>query len=163
MIDQLIIKHRNTGIVVDANLLVLHVVGRAGRDLITRCKRTEVFTPEDFDLLQLVLKEFRSIITTPHILTEVSNLTESIKGDLRRTLLDTFVLELNTFHEQFRAAEVLTGHPGFRLLGLSDTGIADLAQRSHLVITVDFLLYAHLVEREFDVINFNHLRTFFNG
>ena len=42
-------------IVIDANLLVLLVVGLTDRALIAKHKRTKTFEPEDFDLLTRLL------------------------------------------------------------------------------------------------------------
>ena len=60
-------------ILIDANLLVLLVVGRTRRSLIADHKRLSSFTAEDYDLLLSVIGS-RTIVVTPNTLTEASNL-----------------------------------------------------------------------------------------
>ena len=50
---------------------------------ITTFKRTQQFVEEDFQLLRLLLGYFDKIITTPNILTEVSNLAGHLEGNLK--------------------------------------------------------------------------------
>ena len=82
-VEGLIGKYRNVGVLVDTNILLLHVVGSTNKQRITQFKRTrERFTIEDFDLLQRILCLFSKVTTTQSILTEVSNLGSRIKlGD----------------------------------------------------------------------------------
>ena len=70
----LIARYRERGAVVDTNLLLLFLIGSYRVDLIRRFKRTQRYFPDDFHLLRRFLSEFRQIVVTPHILTEVTNL-----------------------------------------------------------------------------------------
>jgi len=74
---QLIHKHRGRGLLVETNLLLLYLIGRTNQNQISKFKRTQVFTIEDFDLLGRFMGKFKTLITTPHVLTELSNLGES--------------------------------------------------------------------------------------
>ena len=60
--------------VLDANVLLLRVVGRAGRGIVGRHKRLRPFKDEDFDLLARQTATARRLVTTPNVLTEVANL-----------------------------------------------------------------------------------------
>ncbi|HEY7305310.1 MAG TPA: hypothetical protein VH601_14395 [Bryobacteraceae bacterium] len=64
------------GLLIDTNLLVLFAVGSVNRDRIETFKRTRRYTAEDFDLLLRVLGNWGVRYTTPHVLAEVSNLTD---------------------------------------------------------------------------------------
>src|SRR6266481_2713988 len=77
-LDELIRRHASNGVLIDANLLLLHVVGAHDRRLVSTFKRLSAFAPEDLDTLVAVTRHFRSILVTPHILTEVSNLAGSL-------------------------------------------------------------------------------------
>jgi hypothetical protein len=70
----LIKKHRTKGVLINANLLVLYLVGSTNKNRIPTFKRTQVYTIEDFELLQGLIAYLGDVITTPHVLTEVSNL-----------------------------------------------------------------------------------------
>ncbi len=74
-LKQLIQKHKSKGILIDTNLLLLYIVGLANVRQIRDFGRTSQFTTDDFETVNIVVKLFdRKIITTPHILTQVSDL-----------------------------------------------------------------------------------------
>lgn len=73
----LIEKHRSKGVLVDANLLVLFLVGRLSRRRILEFKRTQNFTIEDFDPLSNLINWFGKLVATPHVLSQVSDLTDA--------------------------------------------------------------------------------------
>lgn len=71
-------------VVVDANLMVLLVVGAASKNYIARHKRLRNhYTVYDFELLGLLVAEFSDIVVLPHILAEVSNIARQIDGPAR--------------------------------------------------------------------------------
>ena len=64
-------------IVIDANLLVLLVVGAVDRRLVGKHRRVKNFAMEDYDLLLDLLQETpHPVVVTPNTLTEASNLLE---------------------------------------------------------------------------------------
>lgn len=73
-LEQLLIEYRTEGVVADTNLLLLYVVGAHDPERIGRFPRTDTYTEDDFDLLERLLGYFETAVTTPPILTEVSNL-----------------------------------------------------------------------------------------
>ena len=84
LVDDVIRRHRSTGIVVDTNVLLLFLIGSFGRTWVSSFKNTSRYVPEDFDTISMVLGEFDKIIATPNILTELSNLAGQL-GDPSRT------------------------------------------------------------------------------
>ena len=48
----LVKKHRANGLLLDTNLLVLFLVGRANKRRIADFKRTQAYTVEDYELLE---------------------------------------------------------------------------------------------------------------
>jgi hypothetical protein len=159
-VDELIAKHRANGLLIDANLLVLYLVGKTNKNRIPTFKRTQQYTVEDFELLELLIANFLTLVTTPHVLTEASNLsalhTEELKV-LRGLFKDT-VEQMREFYDESRS---IVADPAFARLGLTDAAIATLCRRSMLVLTDDLPLHLALLNRGADSINFNHLRTFF--
>jgi len=77
-------------VVVDANLLVLLVVGAASRRLISRHKRLSDYAIEDFELLGLILADFDEIVLLPHVVAEVSTLARQIDGPAFGQVQDAF-------------------------------------------------------------------------
>jgi len=72
----LIDKHRAKGVLVDTNLLVLFLIGLVNKRRILSFKRTQYFTVEDFDLLSRLIDWLGRLVTTPHVLSPVSDLTD---------------------------------------------------------------------------------------
>src|SRR5215471_13297052 len=127
---RLIDRHRQHGILVDANLLLLLVVGRFDEQRIGRFERTRDFVLEDFRLLELIVRQFSKILSTPHVLTEVSNLATKFEppGSFR----DMFRQTIETIDERNCAAKTVTANKYFRKLGLTDAAILSLADRQFL-------------------------------
>ena len=76
-------RYHSRGVLVDTNILLLYFVGKFKREQVPNFKRTAQFTPEDFDLLFRLLSRFDHIVTTPNVLSEVSNLSAQL-GERRR-------------------------------------------------------------------------------
>jgi hypothetical protein len=117
-------------VVVDANLLVLLVVGSASRDYIAKHKRLQDYTIYDFELLGLIIADFSDIVLLPHILVEVSSLARKIDNPARteiqnalRTLITTATeLPVQSIHGAQRDE--------FFELGLTDAVILHLCDLS---------------------------------
>jgi len=157
--EQLIGAHRERGILVDSGLLLLLFVGLCDRGRIQTFKRTRMFTESDFDLLQGIVRRFDLLVTTPNILTEVSNLLGQLPDNLHAQYFATFARSLQEgVNEYYIPSGQLALQDHFPRLGLTDTGIIEQARNGNLVLTVDLPLYNRLCELGVDAINFNHFR-----
>jgi len=151
---------RANGLLIDTNLLVLLIVGSVNRDRISRFKRTTAYSSADWDLLTGILEQISHRYTLPHVLAEVSALTD-LKGpelEVARTVLLRLIRE-------FRELEITSSQacaaPLYMRLGLADAAIAEAARLHHCsVLTNDSALYAALAEEGSSVAMFNHLRDF---
>jgi hypothetical protein len=145
--------------VIDANLLLLIIVGNVRRSYITEFKRTTQFDPESYDLLVRVLGEFDEWIATPNSLTEVSNLLK--KGPvepLRSKLRDEFISIVEQICEIYVPSSVVVAAQEFRHLGLADTGQLEVLGENSELLSVDAVACAAAWERGLRATNFNHLR-----
>ena len=133
-------------------------MGLYSRKGIEGFKRTRQFTSEDFDCLARVLQLFKHVVTTPNILTEVSNLLGQLPQGIRRPVFQIVSRVIQAFYEEFTLSRDLAQESCFPMFGLTDTGIVQSAKGKFLVLTDDFRLAGYLAKREIDVINFNHLR-----
>lgn len=159
IMDEVLARYRSKGVLVDANLLVLYVVGMFDPKEIARHKRTRTFTPEDFKLLARVLDYFDCVVTTPHVLAEVSNLAGQI-GDHARFGVFTALSEvIPGFSEEHVPSAELVKDPSFTRFGLTDSSIMHHAKGKFLVLSDDFRLTQYLQYHGVEAINFNHLRT----
>jgi hypothetical protein len=151
---------RTEGLLIDSNLLLLLFVGLYDRSRIEKFKRTAQFTVKDFKLLVGFIKRFKDVVTTPSILTEVSNLLGQLPDNMRYYFWQHFAYGLKNLHEHYTASRELGDEEAFPKLGLTDTAILHAANGKYLVLTDDFRLTQYLLSQNIDVINFNHLRTF---
>ena len=59
------------------------MIGSYQRSKIDIFKHAATFTAGDYDVLVAILQQFSTAVTTPHILTEVSNLSNSLPEYLK--------------------------------------------------------------------------------
>lgn len=155
-IGRLVARYATAGVLIDAQLLLVYFVGRFDRARIVGFKRTAAYTAEDYDRLILFLRPFQKVVTTPNVLTEVSNFLDSrwplefYQGLAR----DVALLEE---HHIPSADLVRSAH--FAKLGLSDLAIVQLVKGRFLTITADLPLYHYMVTTGVDAVNFWHLST----
>jgi len=149
---------RANGLLIDTNLLVLLIVGSVNRDRISRFKRTTGYSSADWDLLIGILEQISHRYTLPHVLAEVSTLTD-LKGpdlEVARVVLLRLIEELREF--QITSADACAT-PLYMRLGLTDAVIAEAARLHRCsVLTNDSGLHAALAQEGSSVVMFNHLR-----
>lgn len=152
--------YRDKGLLllIDTNLLLLFFVGLQSRQDIARFKRTNAFTPHDFEFLAGVISSFKLVVTTPSILTEVSNLLGQFHYWNRNIIFEGFAKAIQRFQEEFIPSRELANEPFFPKFGLTDTGIIQSARGKFLVLTDDFELAGYLESQAIAVSNFNQLR-----
>jgi len=154
----LIEKHRSRGALIDANLLLLYLIGKTNKGRIRDFKPCDKFEEEDFDLLERLAAYLGKLMTTPHILTEVSNLAKLRDRELFafRQGYKVLVEQMDEFYDVSRA---VVADVSFMRLGLTDAAIAMFSRRNLLVLTLDLDLFLMLQRRGVDVVNFNHIRA----
>jgi hypothetical protein len=142
-------------LLVDTNVLLLHVIGSWDRGQITRFKRTRSFTSDDFDLLQQTFARYAGLLATPGVFAEVSNLV----GNMHDRVAPTMRLVYHPFEERTVGFQQVLADRAFPRLGFADCAIAQVAGPDVHVLTDDVHLYSELAYRGLSVTNFNHLRS----
>jgi len=146
-------------LLIDTNILLLLVVGRTDPDQIIRFKRTrDRFDRDDYDRLLDYMRHFRVTVTTPHILTEASNLLAAFHGTRLHRSREVFARIVRFVTEHIDPASELVARPQFVYLGLTDVGIIRAATPDTTVLTDDAVLAAALLSLGRNVRNFNQLR-----
>ncbi len=154
----LIARFRSSGLLIDTILLLLLCVGSVDPGMIAKHKRIHAYTRSDFELLSNFVDRFDWVVTTPNILTEVSNLVVYGEKEPRRSkLVDALRALLIRFHEDYRRSSEVAGNPAFLRFGLTDACIGIVAADRHLVLTDDLKLASHLASIGVNCVNFNHL------
>ena len=159
MLDALVCRYRDKGVLVDANLLIGYLMGLLGRRFLDNCRSTKVFTMEDFELLKVFLARFKLLVTTPHVLTEVSNLSGRLPQKMHEEFRLGFRKLIGMMNEQHEPAVRVVAQDSFLKLGVADAAITLIAPGNFLVLTDESALAGTLRKRGVDVLNFNDIRT----
>lgn len=154
--EELFLRFRGRQVLLDTNLLLLFLVGSYERKRIRNFKRTSTFSESDFDLLAAFLQAFSRILTTPHILTEVSNLAGSLPSHLQSSWSAHFSRNVDGFVEVFEESRTLVSSAVFSRFGLTDAAITSLSSRA-LIVTEDFRLSGFLRAQKMPTMNFRDL------
>jgi hypothetical protein len=132
-----LVRHRT--VLLDTNLLILFILGRHRKTLIPRFMHTKQYSIEDFELLENLMRRFHLLITTPNILTEVSNLSGRLDSKEQSLFRDSFRIEIEKLEERHLASREAAKTPAFWKLGLTDSVVA-ATPGDFLVMTDDLAL-----------------------
>ena len=149
------------GYFIDANLLVLLVVGDEDRGLITRHRRLRGYTADDYDRLLDITAAAERVFVTPNTLTEASNLlARTAPGSRALPAPGTgSALLIHESEEVVVSSSDASSNTEFRRLGLTDAALLQVVTADTPVITVDLGLYvAAAREDPSAALNFPHYR-----
>jgi hypothetical protein len=157
---KLVLSHRSPGIIVDANLILLLLVGARSPAQIEQFKPTKAhFVAADYFRLNEILSSVDRFVVTHHILTEVSNFlgkasTQTDTSEYRHYLAEN----IENFDIQDVPISTIMGTSDdkqiFRKLGLTDAGIIHLARKGYLILTIDFALAQYIQSDGHDSFNY---------
>jgi hypothetical protein len=149
-------------LLLDTSLLLLLLAGIAAPQSVGRLKRLREYEREDLERLLAIARDASGLVTTPNIVTELTNLTTwfdagtriLVHGVLRQALvqwLEVYVPSLDAARD-----------PAFDRIGASDCAVVSAVQGHPeprpLVVTVDLDLCLLLGRRGLDCLTFNHGR-----
>jgi hypothetical protein len=143
-------------VALDANLLVLLVVGLASDTYVTQHKRLKAFTIADYQLLQGLLANTPEVFVSPHTLTEASNLIGQIAEPALSHIRRVFRQLLAKFTETTIASRKAADDVAFLRLGLTDAVLLDETFHDLTLLTTDLALYLEASRRGRTAINFHH-------
>lgn len=143
-------------IILDANLLVLLVVGLTSRSYIVRHKRLAAYSANDFDLLVKLIGSPSRIVVTPNTVTETSNLTAQITEPARTQIMAVMGRLLQKTEEVYIESRIAATHKSFSRLGVTDSVLLNVMAEDRTLLTVDLDLYIAATRRGLKAVNFNH-------
>lgn len=146
-------------IALDANLLVLLIVGHRARKFVEKHKRLRQFNGDDFDLLKDVLDASDGVVATPNVLTEASNLvvygvSEPLRSEFRQTLREL----AGALLEHYQPSRIASEEPEFINLGLADCAWFGCLDSETVFITDDLDLFNAATSRGVVAYNFTLMR-----
>lgn len=135
-----------SAVLIDANVLVLLVVGLTSPALIREHKRLRRYDEAAYDLLAERLGRASRVIVTPNVTTEASNLLSRGTLKLRDETMTTFAVLLRslgtpTLAETYVPSNTATERREFIRLGLTDAAILTLERQGAVLLTDDLDLY----------------------
>jgi hypothetical protein len=145
-------------LLLDSNLFLLLAIGSYDTGLIQTFKRVGHYSLADYKILAHFASGFRDIIVTPHVLTEVSNLANSLQPHVKGRWFDHLSMRIAEVEERQVPAEELAALPEFRIFGLTDAALSFLAD-TLVVATADERLRSHLQRRGLQAIGFDEIRA----
>lgn len=149
------------GVIVDANLLLLLIIGSSNIDDVARHRRLHpTYNAKDFQILIAFLSSFETVLVTPSTLAELSNLISYSNDDIAiraRFVMRNFVHE---FLERYDPSEQVVEDADFPRLGLADAAQLIAAKTGFLLITTDAHLYVAALQRGYEAVNFDYLRLY---
>ncbi len=163
--ELLFTRFKGKSVLLDSNLLLVFLTGSLGPRVFERFKRISSYSMDDYDLLVSFVACFSTLLTTPHILTEVSNLANSLPSWYKPEWYEKLAALIRCqnvaiqVHEKWIPAFELACFPEFSEFGITDSAVAKLCCES-LVVTEDYRLSGVLQSRNIPVINYCDLRNF---
>ena len=147
------------GYFLDANLLVLLVVGSESREIILRHGRLEHYSPEDYDILLDLLRDADRLFVTPNTLTEASNLIGQHGEPECSRLMGRLQYLMHQSREIVVTSTTASSNPAFAKLGLADAALLDAVTADTPLLTVYFPLFLEAIKNGEDrAVNFTPLR-----
>ena len=147
---------------IDANLLVLLVVGETDKALISKHRRTKAYQVEDYErLVRLINQSGREVFVTPNTLTEASNLLAQHGEPERSRIFGTLQALIEKTEERVVESRVASRNSDFKRLGLTDAALLEVVSASNPLVTVDLDLYRAALKKGAEAaFNFSHYRNF---
>jgi hypothetical protein len=123
-------------IVLDANLLLLLVIGSNSREFVGKHKRLEAYSPDDFDLLTDVVSSFDEMVVTPNVLTEASNLLGyGVREPWLSRFQEGFRALVEGVQESYIRSTDGVARSEFPRLGLTDSILLELLRDQGVLLT----------------------------
>ena len=155
--ERLARKHATSGLLIDTNLLLLLLVGRYDPRRVSSFKRTMKYSRREFGLMQEYVSRFKTLWTTPQILTETDNLGRQLGSHEHKAFAAHVRGFIRDGSEAIINSKQAAEHEVFPRLGYCDTTTL-LKSKDCLLISDDLPLYLAVTGAGCDVINFNHIR-----
>jgi len=165
-IKRYIIRDRPEGLIIDTNLLILFLIGKFEVEFIDKCKLTcNNYSRDDYNLLCQIIKLFKKVIITPHVITEISNLSR--KAIIDEKLINYFkifieFLKTPSLEERNISLETFFGIKinYISSFGFTDMAIYELSKNNNFAIITDDGPFYQFSSDKTPTIKFQHIKNF---
>jgi hypothetical protein len=122
---------------IDANALIILLLGLMDPKLITKHKRTSIYEEQDFDDLVSFIGTIESLIVLPNVWTEVDNLLNNFNRGYKEKYIEQITNTIKLTSEKYLESKIGTVSFGFLDLGLTDSLLLEYSKECELLITSD--------------------------
>jgi hypothetical protein len=126
--------------IIDANSLLVLILGLMRPSLIGTHEKTSIYDEEDFTNLLTVIEKFETLVVLPNIWTEVDNLLNRFNRGDKELYVKKIIQTIKDTSEKYLASSTVDGKFEFYDLGLTDTLILEHGKNCDLLITSDSTL-----------------------
>lgn len=155
--QEVLSRSRGKLLLLDSNVLLLLLLGSFDIRLIKSVRRLSAFSLSDFRILRDISLSFK-IATSAHVLTEISNLCNDLPQYQKQIVFPYIASRIQYLRESVIPARDIAIRPEFSAFGLTDAALSMLSE-SHLLITNDRRLAAHLRYRNCSVLTLDDLHA----
>ena len=149
----------NRGIIVDTNLLILFLVGKYDIDYISKFKITCKYSKKDFEILKNFVNRFKKLIITPHILSELSNLSMKIPEKRLARYFKYFIGILKISDEINIDKNSILLNKYIDKIGVTDVGIVLASENDDFLFITDDIKLAYIsLSKGLSVLHFSQIR-----
>ena len=148
-------------IAIDANMLLVYVVGNRHPEYLGVKRRLKEYMPEDYRTLCDILSRFDRIILTPNVVTECSDLLgDSHEFNDAKHVLRELVCSVQYVDESYVPSSIATTMKQYMFLGVADCTMLSLVDSDTVLLTADSQLAREAQAINPSCINFNHCRNY---
>jgi len=122
---------------IDANALIILLLGLIDPKLINKHKRTSIYEEQDFNDLVAFVGDIKELVVLPNIWTEVDNLLNNFSGNYKVKYIEQITNTIKLTTEKFIQSKTATESVGFYDLGLTDSLLLEYSKDCELLITSD--------------------------
>ena len=166
-IELYIYKYRPDGLIIDTNLLILFLVGKFDESFIEKCKLVKGdYCIRDYNILCQIIKRFKKIVITPHIITELSNLSKKEFRD--QSLLSYFSVFINLCKKSFFEENNVYLKDILEIdlvivadFGFTDVAIYQLSKKGNFAVITSDGKFSARFNKEIPIIEFNSIKNSF--
>ncbi len=144
-------------LLLETNLLLFYLVAQVDLTLLQSFKRVSNLKTSDLQPLRDLVEAFSLLVTTPHILTEVSNFIDQAPQHWRLRLIDALRSFVVDSPEYFEASRVLVNKREFAQLALADVSLLSLSHTA-VIATLDYELFQRIAVAGGQAVHLDHVR-----
>ena len=124
-------------IVIDANSLIVLILGQIDPKLISKHKRTSIYNEEDYNDLVAIIGDIEKLVTLTNVWTEVDNLLNNFNKGLKDQYIETLSELVQSVDESYISTISVKDQYYLYDLGVTDSLLLQLAKNCEFLITGD--------------------------